>query len=135
MIPDYNILKYAYSLFGFKHSQESINKLKAKIISPEHREILSSVHKGKLVNEETRNKLAALTASYRKNNPLTPEALTNIKAKTLAREGVLNTQTNEVKEFTNQTEAGEFLGVTRQAIYNAIKRGSLINGVYLITKT
>jgi group I intron endonuclease len=135
LIPDYNILKYAYSLFGFKHSQESINKLKAKIISPEHREILSSVHKGKLVNEETRNKLAALTASYRKNNPLTPEALTNIKAKTLAREGVLNTQTNEVKEFTNQTEAGEFLGVTRQAIYNAIKRGSLINGVYLITKT
>jgi group I intron endonuclease len=139
LISDYNILKYAYSLFGFKHSQESIKKLKAKIISPEYREILSSVHKGKLVSEETRNKLAALTASYRKNNPLTPEALANIKAKTLAREGVsvsvLNTQTNEVKEFTNQTEAGEFLGVTRQAIYNAIKRGSLINGVYFITKT
>jgi hypothetical protein len=44
------------------------------------------------------------------------------------------TQTNEVKEFTNQTEAGEFLGVTRQAIYNAIKRDSPINGVYQITK-
>jgi hypothetical protein len=47
--------------------------------------------------------------------------------KTLEREGVavtvLNTQTNEVKEFTNQTEAGGFLGVTRQAVYNAIKRG------------
>lgn len=55
----------------------------------------------------------------------------------MVREGVpvLNTQTNEVKEFTNQIEAGEFLGVTRQAIYNAIKRGSLINDVYLITKT
>jgi group I intron endonuclease len=138
LVPDYNILKYAYSLLGFKHSQESLEKFKAKIISPEHKEILSSIHRGKLVSEETRNKLAAATASYRKNNPLTPEALANIKAKTIAREGVsvsvLNTQTNEVKEFTNQTEAGEFLGVTRQAIYNAIKRGSLINGVYLITK-
>ena len=47
---------------------------------------------------------------------------------------VLNTQTNEVKEFTNQTEAGQFLGVTRQAIYNAIKRGSPLNGIYRITK-
>jgi len=138
LVPEYNILKHAYSLLGFKHSQESIEKFKAKLISPEHREILSSIHTGKLVSEETRNKLAAATASYRKNNPLTPEALANIKAKTLAREGVsvsvLNTQTNEVKEFTNQTEAGEFLGVTRQAIYNAIKRDSPINGVYQITK-
>nr|YP_009072317.1 GIY-YIG endonuclease [Sclerotinia borealis]AHX82982.1 GIY-YIG endonuclease [Sclerotinia borealis] len=139
LVPEYNILKHAYSLLGFKHSQESIEKLKAKIISPEHKEILSAVHKGKLVSDETKNKLAAATASYRKNNPLTPEALANIKAKTLAREGVfvsvLNTETNEVKEFTNQTEAGVFLGVTRQAIYNAVKRGSPINGIYLITKT
>lgn len=134
MIPDYNILKYAYSLLGFKHSEETLEKFKTRIVSPEHKEILSSIHKGKLVSEETRNKLAVATASYRKNNPLTTEALANITAKTLAREGVLNTQTNEIKEFSNQTEAGEFLGVTRQAIYNAVKRGSLINGIYLVTK-
>lgn len=138
LIPDYNILKYAYSLLGFKHSEETLEKLKTRIVSPEHKEILSSIHKGKLVSEETRNKLAVATASYRKNNPLTTEALANITAKTLAREGVsvsvLNTQTNEIKEFSNQTEAGEFLGVTRQAIYNAVKRGSLINGIYLVTK-
>ena len=47
---------------------------------------------------------------------------------------VLYSQINEVKEFTNQTEAGEFLGVTRQEIYNAIKRGSIVNGVYIINK-
>jgi len=138
LVPEYNILKYAYSLLGFKHSQESIEKLKARIISPEHKEILSSIHKGKLVSEETRDKLAAATANFRKNNPLTPEALANIKAKTIAREGVsvsvLNTETKEIKEFTNQTEAGVFLNVTRQAVYNAIKRGSYINGIYLITK-
>lgn len=138
LIPDYNILKYAYSLLGFKHSQETIDKLKAKIISPEHKEILSSIHKGKFVSSETRNKLSIATAKYRKNNPLTPEALDNIISKTTVREGVsvsiLNTHTNEVKEFTNQTEAGKFLGVTRQAIYNAIKRNTLINEIYLISK-
>jgi group I intron endonuclease len=138
LIPDYNILKYAYSLLGFKHSQETIDKLKDKIISPELKEILSLIHKGKFVSSETRNKLALATASYKKNNPLTPEALENIKSKTTKREGVsvsvLNTQTNEVKEFINQTEAGKFLGVTRQAVYNAIKRNTLINGIYIISK-
>ena len=136
--PEYNILKFAYSMLGFRHSPENLEKFKLKIISPEHKEILSLVHKGKLVSQETRNKLAVATANYKKNNPLSPEALANIKAKSLEREGVsvtvLNTQTNEVREFTSQTEAGEFLGVTRQAIYNAIKRGKPIQGIYLISK-
>lgn len=43
--------------------------------------------------------MAIATANYRKNNPLSPEALANIKAKTTERERVgvtlLNTQTNE----------------------------------------
>lgn len=129
-VPEYNILKFANSLLGFKHSQETIEKLKSKIISPEHKELISSIHKGKFVSPETRNKLAIATANYKKSNPLTSEALANIRAKTLAREGVpvsvLNTETNEAKEFTNQTEAGEFIGVKRQAIYNAIKRGTLL---------
>jgi hypothetical protein len=138
LIPDYNILKYAYSLFGFKHSQETINKLKTKIISPEHKKILSLINRGKLVSIETKEKLAKATASYRKNNPLTPEALDNLKSKTTKREGVsvsvLNTKTNEIKKFINQTEAGKFLGVTRQAIYNAIKRNTPISGIYSISK-
>ena len=74
----------------------------------------------------------------KKNNPLTPEILTNIRTKTLEREGVpitiLNTETNERKEFTSQTEAAEFLGVTRQAIYNAIKRDRPIKQIYFISK-
>lgn len=131
-------IKDAYSLLGYKHSKENIEKFKSKIISPEHKKIISELHKGKLVSEETRNKLAAATAEYRKKNSLTSEALANIKAKTTEREGVavsvLNTQTKEIKQFTNQTEAGAFLGVSRQAVYNAIKRGSTVNGFYLITK-
>nr|AMX22309.1 GIY-YIG endonuclease [Cryphonectria parasitica] len=136
--PEYNILKHAYSLLGYKHSEENIAKFKLKKISEEHKELLSSIHTGKNVSEETRDKLSLATANYKKNNPLTVEALANIRAKTLEREGVpvtvLNNETKEVKVFTNQTEAGVFLGVSRQAVYNAIKRGKPIKGIYLISK-
>lgn len=148
--PEYNIAMIAYSTLGYKHSAETIALLKKKMtpevlellkqkkISPEHKEILSLTHKGKVVSEETRKKLAIATTRHRKKNPLSAEALANIKAKTTEREGVavtvLNTETNETWGFTNQTEAGEFIGVTRQAVYNAIKRGKPIKGIYLITK-
>lgn len=125
-------------MLGFKHSPDNIAKFKLKTISPEHKEILSLSHTGKMVNQETRDKLAVATATYRSKNKLSVEGLANLKASTIEREGVavkvLNTQTNEVREFTNQTEAGLFLGVTRQAVYNAIKRGKPVNGIYCISK-
>ena len=33
--PEYNILKYAYSMLGYKHTASSIEKLKLKIVSPD----------------------------------------------------------------------------------------------------
>ena len=135
--PEYNILKKAYSLLGFKHSIENIAKFKLKKITQEHKDILSLIHLNKVVSQETKNKLSIATTNYKKNNPLTPEALANITAKTTEREGVsvtlLNTQTNEVLDFPTLTKAGEFLGVKRQAIRNAITRGSLIKGLYRVS--
>lgn len=136
--PEYNILKNAYSLLGFKHSEENLAKFKLKKISQEHKEILSLVHSNKEVSEETRDKLSKATLNFKKNNPLTPEALANITAKTTEREGVpvlvLNTQTNEIMEFPTLTKAGEYLEVKRQAIRNAIKRESLVKGLYRVSE-
>lgn len=136
--PEYNILKNAYSLLGFKHSEENLAKFKLKKISQEHKEILSLVHSNKEVSEETRDKLSKATLNFKKNNPLTPEALANITAKTAEREGVpvlvLNTQTNEIIEFPTLTKAGEYLEVKRQAIRNAIKRESLVKGLYRVSE-
>lgn len=136
--PEYNILKNAYSLLGFKHSEENLAKFKLKKISQEHKEILSLVHSNKEVSEETRDKLSKATLNFKKNNPLTPEALANITAKTTEREGVpvlvLNTQTNEIIEFPTLTKAGEYLEVKRQAIRNAIKRESLVKGLYRVSE-
>jgi group I intron endonuclease len=140
LLPEYNILTEAYSLLGFKHSPENIAKFKLKKISEEHKDILSLTHLGKVVSQETRDKLSpkVATTNYKKNNPLSPEALANIKAKTTEREGVpvslLNTQTNEVISFPTLTLAGEHLGVKRQAIRNAIKRGSLVKGLYRVSE-
>lgn len=136
--PEYNILKYAYSLLGYKHTPENIAKFKLKKVSQELKDILSSVHSGKEVSQETRDKLSIAITNYKKNNPLSQEALANITAKTVEREGVpvilLNTQTNEELEFPTLTKAGEYLSIKRQAIRNAIKRKSLVKGLYLVSE-
>lgn len=136
--PEYNVLKHAYSLLGFKHSEQTLERLKSKVISDEHKKLLSFTHKGKIVSDETKLKLSKAITNYRKDNPLTLEALENIKNITISREAravsVLNTSTNEITKFLTQTEAAKFLGVTRQAVYNAVKRGSLLNKTYKIEK-
>lgn len=136
--PEYNILTCAYSLLGYKHSPENIAKFKLKKISQEHKDILSLTHLDKVVSQETKDKLSLATSNYKKNNPLSPEALANIKAITTEREGVsvllLNTQTNETVGFPTMTQAGEYLGVKRQAIRNAIKRGSLVKGLFRVSE-
>lgn len=136
--PEYNILKYAYSLLGYKHTEDTIAKLKSKKLTVEQKLLISLTHKNKVVSEETRLKLSAATADFRKKNPLSVKRLAHLRALAIKREGVavsvLNSQTNEVKEFTNKTEAGAYLGVTRQAIYNAIVRNKPIKEIYYISK-
>lgn len=57
--PEYNILKHAYCLLEYKHTAKSIDKMKLKKVSPEHKLLLSLTHKNKIVSDETRAKLAA----------------------------------------------------------------------------
>nr|AKM22576.1 hypothetical protein [Cordyceps militaris]AKM22587.1 hypothetical protein [Cordyceps militaris]AKM22598.1 hypothetical protein [Cordyceps militaris]AKM22609.1 GIY-YIG endonuclease [Cordyceps militaris]WLN31622.1 hypothetical protein [Cordyceps militaris] len=136
--PEYNILKNAYSLLGFKHSDETIARLKLKSISEEHKKILSSAHLGKEVSQEVRDKLSLAMTNYKKNNPLSTEALANIKAKTTEREGkpvrLLNIKTNETLDFSTLTEAGKYLGIKRQAVRNAINRRSIVKNQYRVSE-
>ena len=136
--PEYNILKHAYSLLGYKHTAKSIDKMKLKKVSPEHKLLLSLTHKNKIVSDETRAKLAAAISDFKKRNPLSEEKLAKLKADSIKRIGVAvtvtNTQTNEIKKFNNKTEAGQFIGVTRQAITNSIKRNTPIKNIFIIKK-
>jgi group I intron endonuclease len=56
--PSYNIIKQAYSLQGFKHSAETIENLKDREFSQEHRDNLSKANTGREFSEETLNKLS-----------------------------------------------------------------------------
>lgn len=134
--PSYNILKQAYSLEGFKHSAETIENLKEREFSQEHRENLSKANTGRIFSEETLNKLSESITKYRKEHPLTPEALENIKQKTTEREGIpvilVNKETGEEIKFSTQTVAGNFLGITRQAVKKGLERDSVLAGLYKV---
>jgi len=60
--PEYNILKLAHSSIGYKHSMESIEKMRGSrphfSPSEEHRKILSNTHKGKIITEKTKEKMS-----------------------------------------------------------------------------
>lgn len=144
--PTYNILKKAYSLEGFKHSAETIEALKAREFTEEHRENLSKAsawREGRVPSEYTLKKLSESLKKYHKEHPnkhpLTPEALENIKQKTTEREAVpvtlVNKDTGEEIPFATQTDAGTFLGITRQAIKKALDRGSIMAKVFKVKRT
>uniref|UniRef100_UPI0023D89C1B hypothetical protein n=1 Tax=Gonatophragmium mori TaxID=2966219 RepID=UPI0023D89C1B len=132
--PEYNILTQAYSLEGFKHSPETLDKLKGRVFSEEHKDNLSQANIGRIFTEETLDKLSKSIKEYRKNNPLSEEALKNIKQKTTEREGVgvilVNKDTGEETKFSTQTEAGEFLGISRQAVKKGLERNSVLGKLY-----
>ena len=136
--PEYNILKHAYSLLGYKHTAKSIDKMKLRKVSPENKLLLSLAHKNKIVSDETRAKLSAAISDFKKINPLSEEKFAKLKTDSIKRVGVAitvtNTQTNEIKKFNNKTEAGQFIGVTRQAITNSIKRNRPIKNIFIIKK-
>ena len=136
--PSYNILKQAYSLEGYKHTAETIEALKDREFSQEHRDNLSKAATGRTFSEESLVKLSQSIREYRKDNSLTPEALSNIKQKTTEREGVpvklINQETGEETVFETQTDAGSFLGITRQAIKNAVNRNSILSKLYRVEK-
>jgi group I intron endonuclease len=60
--PEYNILKLAHSSIGYKHSMESMEKMRGPrphfSPSEEHRLAISNTHKGKMVSEKTKEKMS-----------------------------------------------------------------------------
>lgn len=150
--PDYNILKIAYSLAGFKHSEESIALQKAKAIADRgvkvwvlNREtgeelvfptqyeagcylgisptsVRNAVLKGTIINKIY---LLKNEAAIDYLTP-TPRGQANIK--------ILNIQSQEESVFYSQSEAAKFLGVSKAAVSMAIKFETKVKDIFLITK-
>jgi group I intron endonuclease len=80
--PEYNILDFAYSSLGFKHSASTLKKMKDRIITPEHKFKLKkhlNELNSKQFTDEFKSKLSKGMANFNRLSKSKKVYLTNIK--------------------------------------------------------
>jgi group I intron endonuclease len=134
--PEYNILKVAGSRLGFKHSEETKRKMRAKALtsewlerlkisnsSPEHKakrlEHLNRLHASPEFQAKRLEQLKRLNSSKEQL-----EHLKNLTAKQSHQVSVLDTLTNERTVYSSIKEVVRAIGVTAGAISKAFKKKS-----------
>lgn len=131
--PEYNILKQANSLLGFKHSESTLEFFNnERKVSVETRKNLSLAATGRVLSEETRKKLSEV----RKDIKLSAETRTLISKAAIILRGVKvsvkNLETLEIIEYTSLTEAAQALSVSRPAVKKSLDTGRPVRGKYII---
>lgn len=122
-------------IIDFTNQKEAANFLDVSI-----QVIRNARKRGSTVKERflILDKTEAMAESGAHLTDLIVEAMEKHKTKVEKLEGlavqIINTETKEVLEFPSRAKAGEYLGVTYQSITLAIKRGSLIKGIYKVIK-
>jgi len=139
--PDYNILKIAGNLLGFKHSKEALSKMSlaksgvnnpmhgktgencpsfGRIVSEEHRQKLSIINKNKKYRQETLDKISlALTGDK------------NYKSKKV----FLYSSENPLilyKEFETYTSAAEYINCSSTHIGRIIDKDKLYKNKWIL---
>ena len=116
-MPEYNILKTAGSLLGFKHMEYSKNLIKKAAIK-------------RYASEEERN----IKRKARLGLKLPRTTIENIALNHPLRQPVLlyNPETGDRKEFSSMSQAGLYLNVARITIKNHIKNNTPLKG-YIAT--
>ena len=126
--PKYNILKKAGSSLGFKHSAETLTKLKQReisdvtktnlslaasnrILSTQEKENLSKARLGKRIPLKTRQKIA-YTASKLRGVPVQ----------------VKDIELNTIQDYATLSEAAKALNVSRPAIKKAVVTNKILKG-------
>ena len=84
-------------------------------MTEEDREKISSARKGIRLSDETRTKISAAATALRGVSVV-----------------VKNLNSNEELEFTNLTEAGKFIGVSRTAVSKYLDTGKLVKNQYIV---
>ena len=131
--PDYNMLKIAGSSLGYKHTDETIVKLKAWKQTPEHQaKLWTSEHRAnnleqlKILNsseeqkERAREWMKTLNSSkeHRDKNIARLLELNKLKGHKVE---VLDTLNNDTSVYHSIREAGQAIGCSHTAIRNALK--------------
>lgn len=143
--PEYNLLKLAGSLIGYKHSEKSKLKMSISKKGFKHTELTKAkISKNLIHSEETKIKLR----SYRH----TEEAIAKIKASSLGRKmseeakakiranhpkalkvQVLNIETNITMEFLSIYQTAKYFYTNHTTIRNYIKSKKLYRSIYMIS--
>ena len=131
--PEYNILEYAGSSLGFKHSDETLEFFKNdRKVSEETRKNLSLAATGRILTEEDRKKIS----DARKGIKLSDETRAKLSAATKTLRGISviirDVNTNEELEFASLTDAGKAIGVSRTAIKKALDTGKPVKKQYIV---
>lgn len=117
--PEYNILKRAGSTLGYKHTEETLAKLRGRVFSPETIEKM----KNKVFTEEHRKNLGiAMKAAVSEFNVATK----GVKVV------VFNTETKTLVEYLSIRSAANALGAHMETIRRCIKANKLYMGKYSI---
>ncbi len=111
--PEYNILKKAGSSLGFKHSLNTILKMK-----------------GRKHTSETKAKIKAKMKNYKPSYNNIIKIKLSLSHITI----VINIIDNNAKEYYSIREAARNLGVSNHTISAYIKSGKLLKNTYLITR-
>jgi len=141
--PEYNILKVAGSLFGFKHSPESIQKMKEIALnrSDETKAKLREAALGKTYkhSEETKIKLRDAILG-KKHSEETKEKLKIIQSNRIKHPvpgikiKVKDMQTGQTFIYDSLRTAGKELNSNQNSIKYNLNSGKLFRGRYLITE-
>ena len=128
--PEYNIVLQATNFVGWKHSDESIKKMRENY-SEERRQRVAKINKGKTLSEETR-KLLREAALQRK--PMSLESrlkcVSNVRPVTIT-----NLDGTNLINFSNVVEASKAIGCSEKTVRRALNSNGLLHRKYIVSDT
>ncbi len=119
LLPNYNILTEAGSSFGYKHTEIDRIKMKA-IYSSERREAIGNLNRGKILSQNTREKMSK-SAISRPICAFSEEAKANMKKKSRNIK-IYNICNNTLYvQYNSITEAAKSIYCSEKTIIRALK--------------
>jgi len=137
--PTYNILRVAGSPLGYRHTQESIEKLKILGTGRKHSEEakakIKAARVGSIIEEEVRLKISS--SKLKANLKHSSSAKLKIGLASLARNGrvtyVTNIETGLVDSYASRRAAAIALNIAPLSLKRYLESGKVYNGLYKIT--
>ena len=118
--PEYNILKIAGSPVGYKHSEESLAKIRVRSNSQEHKEYLKKLHANPEYRAKRLEHLKIHNASKEQREKSRKRLLEYNKSKGFPVE-VLDSLNNETTYYSSIREASQVIGCDHSTIWHSFK--------------